>query len=186
MWPANVGNTGTCGVHAVWRQRLSGLLRGGRRVAVDLFLKKSATKKNEMTLFGHHHHKHEGKNQAATAQPGKEMAEHHGTHVKFSEPSATTPGKAPLSPTKVQFEVKSGEEGGMPTRVELVGDFSGWKEPVEMQRVSGSARSWSAVVPMTTGEHAIKFLVDGCWTLSEELPTCTDSDGNVNNMVKAT
>jgi 1,4-alpha-glucan branching enzyme len=52
-------------------------------------------------------------------------------------------------------------------RVELVGDFTGWREsPIELKKQKDGM--WKATVPLDPGPHEYRFLVDGQW--------CNDSN----------
>jgi 1,4-alpha-glucan branching enzyme len=53
--------------------------------------------------------------------------------------------------------------------VQLVGDFTEWKEhPLHMHR--GGQGVWQATVALEPGMHRYRFLVDGEWT---DDPECT-------------
>mmetsp|Transcript_3347 Transcript_3347/g.9218 ORF Transcript_3347/g.9218 Transcript_3347/m.9218 type:complete len:161 (+) Transcript_3347:1874-2356(+) len=119
--------------------------------------------KNESKIASKHAHGHE---QVMPTTSGRD-------EMKASEQG--------LSPVKVRFRAKELREA--PERVELFGDFSNWSEPVGLVRETEEDCTWSVIVPMTTGDHSVKFLVDGRWSLSDELPTCVDSDGNTNNRI---
>lgn len=50
----------------------------------------------------------------------------------------------------------------MACSVQLVGDFTAWEEsPVELRRQKDGV--WRATVPLDTGPHEYRFLVDGQW-----------------------
>jgi 1,4-alpha-glucan branching enzyme len=55
------------------------------------------------------------------------------------------------------------------TSVQLVGDFTRWKErPINLQK--GPDGVWRATVPLPSGLHHYRFLVDGEW---RDDPACT-------------
>lgn len=49
---------------------------------------------------------------------------------------------------------------GEARRVQIVGDFTGWKPMTMRKRSNGS---YVVVLPLDSGAHEYKFLVDGQW-----------------------
>ncbi|KAM0933114.1 putative AMP-activated kinase, glycogen-binding protein [Dioscorea sansibarensis] len=61
---------------------------------------------------------------------------------------------------------------GMAESVQVMGSFDGWSRGEEMSpEYSGDYARFSATLKLRPGRYEIKFLVDGEWQLSPELPT---------------
>ncbi|XP_042408290.1 protein PTST, chloroplastic-like isoform X1 [Zingiber officinale] len=61
---------------------------------------------------------------------------------------------------------------GMAESVQVKGSFDGWTKGEEMSpEYSGNCARFSATLKLRPGRYEIKFLVDGEWQLSTELPT---------------
>ncbi|HUT60520.1 MAG TPA: glycogen-binding domain-containing protein [Phycisphaerae bacterium] len=65
----------------------------------------------------------------------------------------------------VRFSLKP--PGGA-KRVMLAGSFNGWK-PAPMRKQKGGA--FALTVPLASGSHEYKFIVDGEWVVDSENPT---------------
>lgn len=64
----------------------------------------------------------------------------------------------------------------------LAGDFSGW-QPVRMRRNKNG--QFVAVMPVPSGTHEYKFLVDGDWTVDPENSTWSlNSYGTLNSIAQ--
>jgi hypothetical protein len=66
----------------------------------------------------------------------------------------------------------------------LAGSFTNWSPSIQMVPVDQNREYWRALVeldPKTCWEF--KFVVDGVWRCSLDLPTTTDSNGNTNNII---
>ena len=80
----------------------------------------------------------------------------------------------------VRFAV---QPNGGTRKVELLGDFTGWK-PVQMRKQKNG--QFVAVVPVEPGCWEYKLLVDGEWTLDPDNSRCAVSpQGTVNSVVVA-
>ncbi|KAL0904792.1 hypothetical protein M5K25_026943 [Dendrobium thyrsiflorum] len=61
---------------------------------------------------------------------------------------------------------------GMAESVQVMGSFDGWSQGEEMSpEYSGNYSKFSATLKLRPGRYEVKFLVDGEWLLSPELPT---------------
>ncbi|KAH9617490.1 hypothetical protein KSS87_010779 [Heliosperma pusillum] len=61
---------------------------------------------------------------------------------------------------------------GMAESVQVMGSFDGWSQGEHLSpEYTGSFTKFSATLLLRPGRYAIKFLVDGEWHLSSELPT---------------
>ncbi|XP_031474716.1 protein PTST, chloroplastic [Nymphaea colorata] len=61
---------------------------------------------------------------------------------------------------------------GMAECVQVMGSFDGWSQGEDMSpEYTGGANKFSAELKLRPGRYEIKFLVDGEWQLSSELPT---------------
>jgi 1,4-alpha-glucan branching enzyme len=70
-----------------------------------------------------------------------------------------------------------------PTNVQLAGDFSGWK-PVQMRR--GKNGAFEIEVPLSSGAHQYKFIVDGQWVSDpDSMATVPNPYGTANSVVLA-
>lgn len=62
--------------------------------------------------------------------------------------------------------------GGMAESVQVMGSFDGWTQGEDMSpEYTGSYTRFSVTMRLRPGRYEIKFLVDGEWQLSPELPT---------------
>lgn len=71
-------------------------------------------------------------------------------------------------------------------RVNLAGDFNGWDKGRTPMTLSADGRTWTITVPIETGKHRYKFVIEGDqWILD---PTArekeSDGDGHENSIVK--
>ncbi|CAN6445839.1 unnamed protein product [Victoria cruziana] len=56
--------------------------------------------------------------------------------------------------------------------VQVMGSFDGWNQGEDMSpEYTGGANKFSALLKLRPGRYEIKFLVDGDWQLSPDLPT---------------
>ncbi|KAL5697348.1 hypothetical protein ACHQM5_030798 [Ranunculus cassubicifolius] len=61
---------------------------------------------------------------------------------------------------------------GMAENVQVMGSFDGWSQGEHLSpEYTGSLMNFSTVLMLRPGRYEIKFLVDGDWKLSSELPT---------------
>ncbi|MCS6263413.1 MAG: isoamylase early set domain-containing protein [Nitrospira sp.] len=69
--------------------------------------------------------------------------------------------------------------------VAIVGSFNGWSPTAHVMTRVGSNGFWSAVVPLSEGEHAFMYLVDGTtWVVPPAAEDfVTDGFGNTNGVV---
>src|SRR4051812_109599 len=68
------------------------------------------------------------------------------------------------------------------TSVELMCEFNGWKS---VAMTKGEDGVWSAKVPLESGTHAYKFLVNGKdWVLDPDNPTKKSVDGIENSAIE--
>ncbi|EWC45062.1 hypothetical protein DRE_06201 [Drechslerella stenobrocha 248] len=70
-------------------------------------------------------------------------------------------------------------EGGK--KVYVTGTFSGWKKKFRLSRSNGHL---STVVPLPSGTHHLKFLVDGQMKTSDAYPTAVDAAGILVNYIE--
>ncbi|XP_071738987.1 phosphoglucan phosphatase LSF1, chloroplastic [Rutidosis leptorrhynchoides] len=75
--------------------------------------------------------------------------------------------------------VWNGHEG---ENVELIGDFTGWKEQIKASHKGGPR--YEAEVRLAQGKYYYKFIVNGDWRHSPSSPTERDDRGNVNNILE--
>lgn len=69
-------------------------------------------------------------------------------------------------------------------QVRLAGSFTAWAPSIEMVPTGPALDYWRALVELDpTQAWQFKFVVDGIWRCSLDLPTCTDSAGNTNNII---
>lgn len=62
------------------------------------------------------------------------------------------------------------------------GSFNNWSEQVSMHQVGGT---WLYTALLARGRHQVKFIVDGRWEVSNDLPTLRDERRNINNFIDA-
>lgn len=66
----------------------------------------------------------------------------------------------------------------------LAGSFTDWAPTIQMVPRDHGNEYWRALVELDpTREWEFKFVVDGVWRCSLDLPTRTDSHGNTNNII---
>lgn len=81
---------------------------------------------------------------------------------------------------KVKFMFKADQE--LKT-VYLAGDFTDWQDhPIMMKKSKSGA--WTALAPMTTGEHEYKFIADGQWMLDPHAPHRKNNIGSDNSVIR--
>eukprot|EP00899_Mesostigma_viride_P007923 jgi/Mesvir1/17131/Mv07562-RA.1 len=84
-------------------------------------------------------------------------------------------GEAPVFPMQIVWQ-----RGGK--QVLLAGDFlDGWDVPTRVPYVGNGVHMLE--MELQAGTYHFKFIVDGRWQYSPDLPVDTDSNGNVNNVV---
>jgi len=80
----------------------------------------------------------------------------------------------------VKFTFKSGENY---KSVYIAGDFTDWQsQPVMMKK--GRGNTWTALAPMTPGEHEYKFIADGQWMLDPGAPHRANNIGSENSVIR--
>ncbi|KAI0560794.1 AMP-activated protein kinase beta subunit [Gracilaria domingensis] len=62
----------------------------------------------------------------------------------------------------------------------VAGDWDGWATKAPMSK---NGQQHIALVYIPCGQHQFKYYVDHTWQCAPNLPTCTDSLGNKNNLV---
>ena len=69
--------------------------------------------------------------------------------------------------------------------VSLVGSFNGWSPTAHRMVPVGSDGLWSVVVPLSEGEYAFMYLIDGTRWIAPPLAQdfVTDGFGNINGIV---
>lgn len=68
------------------------------------------------------------------------------------------------------------------SNVTLTGTFDGWNKSIKMRRDQFGI--FRVTIPLDpTVPWIFKFVVDGVWRCSMDLPTVTDQAGNVNNIL---
>lgn len=66
----------------------------------------------------------------------------------------------------------------------LAGNFTDWKPSIKMVPCDRDKEYWRGLVELDSGlEWQFKFVVDGVWRCSLDLPTTTDPQGNTNNII---
>ena len=66
----------------------------------------------------------------------------------------------------------------------LAGTFTNWAPSIQMVPNDHSREYWRALVELDPNQSwEFKFVVDGVWRCSLDLPTVTDSIGNTNNII---
>uniref|UniRef100_A0A6V7QT62 Phosphoglucan phosphatase LSF1, chloroplastic n=1 Tax=Ananas comosus var. bracteatus TaxID=296719 RepID=A0A6V7QT62_ANACO len=79
----------------------------------------------------------------------------------------------------VTFVWNNGREGD---EVQLIGDFSNWKDTIKADHKGGSKHE--VELRLRHGKYHYKFIVGGQWRHSTALPTETDEQGNINNVIR--
>eukprot|EP00262_Sarcandra_glabra_P015834 TRINITY_DN4982_c0_g1_i1.p1 TRINITY_DN4982_c0_g1~~TRINITY_DN4982_c0_g1_i1.p1 ORF type:complete len:320 (+),score=59.24 TRINITY_DN4982_c0_g1_i1:391-1350(+) len=75
----------------------------------------------------------------------------------------------------VKFEEVSMFWYGMAENVQVMGSFDGWSQGEQLSpEYTGAFTKFSTTLKLRPGRYEIKFLVDGEWQLSPELPTTGD------------
>ena len=84
------------------------------------------------------------------------------------------------SAKKVKLTFKAGQNFNS---VYVAGDFTGWQDnPITMKKNRDG--SWSALAPMTPGEHEYKFIADGQWMLDPNAPSRVNNIGSENSIIR--
>lgn len=66
----------------------------------------------------------------------------------------------------------------------LAGTFTTWHPSIQMVPCDHENEYWRALVELDPSrEWEFKFVVDGVWRCSLDLPTRTDTQGNTNNII---
>ena len=85
-----------------------------------------------------------------------------------------------MAEKKVKFMFKSGENY---QSVYIAGDFTEWQsQPIMMKK--GRGNTWTALAPMTSGEHEYKFIADGQWMLDPGAPHRPNNIGSENSVIR--
>ncbi|KAM3128312.1 hypothetical protein pb186bvf_019609 [Paramecium bursaria] len=104
----------------------------------------------------------------------------HAINYMNSGGSMSDPQEIPPQVTKeVVNTVFKWNQGGQ--KVFVVGTFTQWKQSIQLQK--DKQGEFSIVLPLEKGVHQYKFIVDGDWRFAPEDPTCTDEQGNINNVI---
>ncbi|CAA7405602.1 unnamed protein product [Spirodela intermedia] len=73
---------------------------------------------------------------------------------------------------------------GMAESVQVMGSFDGWSQGEDMsQEFTGAYVKFSASMKLRPGRYEVKFLVDGQWQLSPELPTIGEGELKNNLLI---
>ncbi len=81
---------------------------------------------------------------------------------------------------KVKFMFKADRDFNT---VYVAGDFTNWQDrPIMMKK--GKGQTWSALAPMTPGEHEYKFIVDGEWLLDPSASHRSNNMGSENSIIR--
>ena len=70
------------------------------------------------------------------------------------------------------------EHGG--NSVYITGTFNGWERKIPLHR---SGNDFVSIQNLPAATHAYKFVVDDEWRFAPDLPTMTDVEGNINNII---
>lgn len=65
-------------------------------------------------------------------------------------------------------------------KVYVSGSFDKWAKKIPLIKSHGD---FSTIIELPEGEHQYKFFVDGEWQVDQSLPTCTQPNGIVNNVI---
>lgn len=85
-----------------------------------------------------------------------------------------------MAEKQVKFMFKSGDQF---KSVYVAGDFTGWQDqPIMMRR--GRGNTWTAIAPMTPGEHEYKFIADGQWMLDPNASHRPNNIGSENSVIR--
>jgi 5'-AMP-activated protein kinase regulatory beta subunit len=85
-----------------------------------------------------------------------------------------------MAEKQVRFTFKSGQQY---KTIYVAGDFTNWQDQPIMMR-KGRGNTWTALAPMTTGEHEYKFIVDGQWMLDPDAPHRSNNIGSENSIIR--
>ena len=64
----------------------------------------------------------------------------------------------------------------------VAGQWNDWQPQVLARE--GEGGNWLIRLPLVPGKYQYKWVVDGVWTINEDLPVVTDDGGNVNNQLE--
>ena len=74
-------------------------------------------------------------------------------------------------------------EGNDAATVALVGNFTGWEQsPIPLKRQKNG--SWKVVVPLNSGTHEYRFVVDGQWCDDRQCQTRATNPYGGENCVR--
>lgn len=71
---------------------------------------------------------------------------------------------------------------GAGNEVAVSGTFNDWQDPIPLERQPDG--TFSTVMHLPPGEYQYKYHVDRQWVHDEHAPTCSNSLGSINNLVK--
>lgn len=68
-------------------------------------------------------------------------------------------------------------------QVYVTGSFTNWKNHIILTKIG---REFSTIIRLPPGIYIYKYIVDGEWKYSPAENTCTDENGNINNIMDTT
>ncbi|MEA2082464.1 MAG: hypothetical protein U9O97_06975, partial [Elusimicrobiota bacterium] len=103
--------------------------------------------------------------------------------VEGAAPSKAPSLSAAQAPKRVQGGVLFTCSAPGANKVVVAGSFNNWSQDANPMNKNASG-IWSVVIPMASGSHKYKFVVDGNWiTDPSNSNIVTDPDGNENSVV---
>jgi chromosome partitioning protein len=102
----------------------------------------------------------------------------------FAAEALSSPALEDLSPSRVTEGVRFSLYAPSAKNVQIAGDFNVWS-PAEGVMSKDETGFWSITLPLSSGRHNYKFVIDGDWVTDPSNPDFEkDTRGNVNSLVE--
>ena len=75
---------------------------------------------------------------------------------------------------------------GEAMRVYLTGSFCGWHQFFQMEKSQKQNDKFYLTLFLPKGVYQYKFKIDDIWKYNSNFPTCSDKNGNINNIIDLT
>lgn len=107
-----------------------------------------------------------------------------------STPSSVPPNICNMSSVQSHHGIHDDDSDRVPTllvwngggnTVSVAGSWDNWQVHIQLEQ--GTDDEHCTLLSLRPGDFQLKFLIDGVWKCAPYLPTCTDSSGNVNNLL---